>query len=152
MQRGFRGPDALHLELANELHELAHLHDAAEAFATRAGMPDRRRFDLRLALEEAVSNVIRYAWDDGRHRIDVLLTYAGSELAAQIADDGLPFNPLDRPPLDPETPLEDRLIGGMGIHTVRQVTDEVAYERQGGRNVLRLTFRWQPDASRPADA
>jgi anti-sigma regulatory factor (Ser/Thr protein kinase) len=149
MQRTARGPGALHLQLANELHELARLHEAAEEFARRAGMPERRRLDLRLALEEVVANVIRYAWDGGRHRIDVLLAHAGGELAAQVADDGRPFNPLERPPLDPETPLEDRPVGGMGIHTVRHVTDGMAYERQGGRNVLSLTFRWRPDASRP---
>jgi anti-sigma regulatory factor (Ser/Thr protein kinase) len=137
------------MQLANELHELARLHDAAEAFAERLGMPGRRRLDLRLALEEVVVNVIRYAWDEGRHPIDVLLTHAGAELTAQVADDGRPFNPLHRPPFDPEVPLEERQIGGMGIHTVRQVADEIVYERQGGRNVLRLTFRWGPDEGRP---
>jgi anti-sigma regulatory factor (Ser/Thr protein kinase) len=138
------------LQLANELPELAPLHKAVETFAERAGMPGQRRLDLRLALEEMVVNVIRYAWDEGRHCIDVLLTHDGSELSAQVADDGRPFNPLDRPAFDLEAPLKDRPVGGMGIHTARQVTDDMAYERRGGRNVLRLTFRWQPGDCRPA--
>jgi anti-sigma regulatory factor (Ser/Thr protein kinase) len=134
--------DALHLRLINDLQELRRLRDEAEAFAVRNGVPQRRRLDLRLALEETVVNVIRHAHAGGRHDIDVRLARAGNELVVRIEDHGRPFNPLGHPPFDPDTPLEQRGGGGMGIHMVRQVTDDLAYERRDGRNVLVLTIRW----------
>jgi anti-sigma regulatory factor (Ser/Thr protein kinase) len=138
------GNESLDLALANDLGEVSRLHDAVEAFAAAAGLPEVRRLDLRLALEEAFVNVVRYAWEGGQHTAHLRLAREGGAVVAILEDDGRPFNPLDAPPFDPDAPLEERREGGMGIHMVRSLTDEQTYERRGGRNRLRLVVRYKP--------
>jgi anti-anti-sigma factor len=149
MQPADPGSSALHLKLANDLREVPRLWAEADAFAVRAGVPETRRLDLRLALEEAVVNVIRHAWDGGAHQVDVLLTHTNHEVVARVEDDGRPFDPLGHRRFDPDTPLAGRGPGGLGIHLLRQAMDDVAYERRGGRNRLRLTLRWRPAEAPP---
>jgi anti-sigma regulatory factor (Ser/Thr protein kinase) len=144
------GQSVLHVKLANDLREVQRLWAEAEAFAVRAGVPEARRLDLRLALEEAVANVIRYAWDGGTHQFDVRLTGAADELVVWVEDDGRPFNPLRHPNFDPHTPLAGRRPSGLGIHLLRQVMDNVDYARQDGRNRLRMTLHWQSPAASAA--
>jgi len=151
MQVGDR--EAVDLALPNDLDAVSRLHEAVEDFAARAGLPEARRLDIRLALEEAFVNVVRYAWQEGQHVIHLRLVRESGVVAAVLEDDGRPFNPLETPPFDPDTPLEERREGGMGINMIRALTDEQAYERCGGRNRLRLTVRWDqsttPTGSRP---
>lgn len=127
------------LHLRNETAELTRVREAVEELAIDAGLPSRITFALQLALEEALANVITYAYGDGdEHSIGLRLALRGREIVAEIEDDGQPFNPLERPPPDIEAPLEDRPVGGLGIHLVRTLMDDVAYERRGGKNVLVL--------------
>jgi anti-sigma regulatory factor (Ser/Thr protein kinase) len=94
---------------------------------------------VNIALDELVANVVRHGHDDGQaHPIDVALRIEGDRLLVEIADDGRPFNPLERSSPDVEAPLEERAIGGLGIHFVRTLMDEVAYRRESGRNILRM--------------
>jgi serine/threonine-protein kinase RsbW len=138
------GTESLDLALANDLGEVSRLHDAVEEFAARSGLAEVRRLDLRLALEEAFVNVVRYAWGEGGHTVRLRLAREPGAVVAVLEDDGRPFNPLGAPPFNPDTPLEERREGGMGIHMVRTLTDEQAYERSGGRNRLRLAVRCNP--------
>jgi anti-sigma regulatory factor (Ser/Thr protein kinase) len=136
--------EALDLALPNELAAVSRLHDVVQAFAAGAGLPEIRRLDLCLALEEAFVNVVRYAWEGGQHTAHLRLAREAGAVVAVLEDDGRPFNPLDLPPFDPDTPLQERREGGMGMHMVRCLTDEQTYERCGGRNRLRLTVRCNP--------
>jgi serine/threonine-protein kinase RsbW len=138
------GNESLDLALTNDLEAVSRLHDAVEDFAARAGLPGIRRLDLRLALEEAFVNVVRYAWEEGQHVVHLRLTREAGAVVAVLEDDGQPFNPLALPPFDPDTPLQERRAGGMGINMVRRLTDEQTYERCGGRNRLRLAVRCDP--------
>ena len=61
---------------------------------------------------------------------------AADHIVLQIADDGRDFNPLAAPPLDLDQPLEERTIGGLGVHLVRSLAERVKYQRAGGRNIL----------------
>ena len=135
------GKESLDLVLTNNLEAVSQLHNAVEAFAARAGLPEVRRLDLRQALEEAFVNVVRYAWEGGQHVIHLRLVREAGGIVAVLDDDGRPFNPLEAPPFDADTPLQERREGGMGINMIRGLTDEQAYERCGGRNRLRLTVR-----------
>ena len=84
-----------------------------------------------------MTNVIAYAYDDkADHRITLRLSLRTGELAAEVEDDGRPFNPLDAPPPDLTQPLEDRPIGGLGVHFLRTLMDGVEYRREQGRNRL----------------
>jgi anti-sigma regulatory factor (Ser/Thr protein kinase) len=60
-------------------------------------------------------------------------------LTIQVADDGVPFNPVDAPPPDLDLPIEERPIGGLGIHIVRSLVDTIEHRRDDGRNVLTMT-------------
>ncbi len=114
---------------------LAALEDALRA----AGLPDETVLDLVLAAEEVLTNVAKYAHDDGaEHWVRVTLGREGDDLTLRFADDGRPFDPLAAPPPDLSSPLEERPIGGVGVHLVRSLVDRVEYAHVGGENVLTL--------------
>ncbi len=94
---------------------------------------------INLALEEAVSNVILYAYPketDGL--VDVEAYLRKSSLEFIIVDSGIPFDPTAAPEVNLDAPAEDRPIGGLGIHLVRELMDSVSYERKDNKNYLRM--------------
>ena len=100
---------------------------------------------VNLCLEELVANTIAYGYSDtAPHEIEVQLQCDGAALAIDITDDGSPFDPTLAPVPDVDAALEDRPIGGLGIHLVRTLMDEVAYRRDGGLNRVRLRKRLSP--------
>lgn len=128
--------------LKNRLSEIARVAQVVETFGSRQALPAQVVFEINLALDEILTNVISYGYDDDtEHDIVVRLTIRGGELAVQVEDDGRPFNPLDvaAPPL--HVPLQERPIGGLGVHLVRKVIDRVNYRRQDGKNILVMTKR-----------
>ena len=128
--------------LVNERSEVERLSGLVEAFGEEQGLPADAIFAVNLALDEVVTNVIRYAHDDARqHSIFVRLTLEQDALVAEVEDDGRPFNPLDAPVPDIGAGIEDRPIGGLGIHLVRSVMSAVEYRREDGRNVLTIRKR-----------
>jgi anti-sigma regulatory factor (Ser/Thr protein kinase) len=89
--------------------------------------------------------VILHAYDDARvHEIAVGLELEDGVLRAEVRDDGRPFDPLTVPPLDLDRGIDERGIGGLGIHVVRSTMDSVDYRREDGRNVLVLRKRVGP--------
>lgn len=96
--------------------------------------------DIRLALEEAISNTIKYGYDDDRvHSIEVRVSLENRRLDLVISDDGRPFNPLDVSDPDLSLPVQSRPQGKLGIFLLRSVMDEVEYARRDEKNILRLT-------------
>ena len=92
-----------------------------------------------MVFDELLNNVVSYAYqDDEAHDIEVRVEVAGDRLVVSIADDGIPFNPFDADTPDTGLALEDRTIGGLGIHLVLKVMDKVAYQRRTDKNVLTL--------------
>ena len=134
--------------LKNDPSETRQLAAWVEDFASRARLPAPVHKAIDLALEECVTNVLSYAWNDGREHW-VLIRFKADpgegRANVEIEDDGREFNPLRMPPVDVSQPLENRPIGGLGIHMVRQLMDEVAYRRENGRNILTLTKRFAAD-------
>jgi anti-sigma regulatory factor (Ser/Thr protein kinase) len=114
-----------------------------EAFAEVHGLPLQSIFNVNLALDEVVTNIIRYAYNDNGlpHPIVVRLTFEEGVLAARVEDDGRAFNPLEAPAPDIDAPIEERPIGGLGIHLARSVMDSVEYRRDDGRNVFIMRKR-----------
>jgi sigma-B regulation protein RsbU (phosphoserine phosphatase) len=98
---------------------------------------------LNLALEEAVVNVINYAYPEGTVG-EVIIDAATNDTALTftVTDSGKPFDPTAREEVDIDANVEDRPIGGLGIHLVRQIMDNVRYERRGEKNVLILTKKY----------
>ncbi len=95
--------------------------------------------NINLALEEAVSNVIFYAFDDEKeHDIKIVISLENKNLSIEIIDDGKPFDPTARKQPDVSLPAEDRPIGGLGIFLIRKMMDNVTYNRHNNLNTLTL--------------
>ncbi len=107
------------------------------------GIPMELNMPINLALEEAVSNVMLYAYP-GRNDGKVFVEFAkakdeqGEKLIFTISDSGIPFDPTAKPEADITLSAEDRAIGGLGIHLVRKLMDVIRYERQDEKNILTL--------------
>jgi anti-sigma regulatory factor (Ser/Thr protein kinase) len=127
------------LRLANDLAGLAQLAERVEGFGTAQNLPASVVNALNVVLDEAVSNAINHGYDAGvRGEIAVRLRRAPDGVLLEVEDDGRPFDPLQAPPPDLTLSLERRPIGGIGIHLIRNLMDEVSYARVGGRNVLKM--------------
>ena len=131
---------SMSVTLANQLSEVTRLSRLVEAFGEAEGLEPGAVFSMNLALDEVVTNVIRYAHGDqgGQHPIVVRLALERDVLTAQVEDDGRAFNPLDQPAPDIGAAIGERPLGGLGIHLVRSMMTSVEYRREDGRNVLTM--------------
>ena len=127
------------LRIANRLLELDRVADAVEAFGEAHSLVAKLRYQLRLVLDELLTNTISYGYpEDGDHTITVSMAHEGTRLRFLLVDDALPFDPLTAKAPDLGAEADARPIGGLGIHLVRAIMDRVAYERVGGNNRLLL--------------
>jgi sigma-B regulation protein RsbU (phosphoserine phosphatase) len=125
--------------LKNDLSELQRLNQIVTEFAERHGLASELVFRLNLVLEEIITNVISYGYKDGLgHEISVRLSWKDPNIKVEVEDDGRPFNPLEAPPPDMVKPLAERNVGGLGIHLVREMMDELEYRRESDKNILVL--------------
>ena len=141
MTEGTAGP-SLRLVLRNNRFELGRLAEAFDEFADRHQVPDEARFQLQLCLEEMVLNVINYGFDGGEHEIQVDFEFRIDPriITVNILDDGRRFDPLtEAPEADVSAKLEDRPVGGLGVHFVRTFMDGASYRHERGQNRLTLT-------------
>lgn len=114
-------------------------------FARDYRLPESVLQAADLSLEEYLTNVMEYGFDDSRdHEILVRLEIANDELQIEVEDDGRSFNPLESPEPDIHLPLSERPIGGLGIHLIRKFMDGLGYRREGNRNVFRMCKRLKP--------
>jgi serine/threonine-protein kinase RsbW len=126
-------------ELRNNLSELATLCEKMERVGQALNLSRRCLFEMNLALDELFTNIISYGFkDQSEHYIRVRISADRDMLTVVLEDDGIAFNPVERIP--PETPctLDECKVGGLGIHLVKNLMDDVAYERRAGTNVLTL--------------
>ena len=97
-------------------------------------------FDPMLTIEEAVVNVMDYAYPPGtKGEVDIEVKADADKLMFTISDNGVAFDPTAKAEVDTTLSAEERQIGGLGIHLVRHIMDNVEYERKDGRNILRLS-------------
>ena len=131
------------LVLKNDSFELERLAEAFDDFADRHQVSDPARFQLQLCLEEMVLNVINYGFDDdAEHEIHIDFDFQidSRTITVNILDDGRRFDPLTEvPEPDIDAKLEDRTVGGLGVHFVRTFMDDADYRHEGGKNRLTLT-------------
>ncbi len=131
------------LILRNDVEQISLLETYIDSIVEMTGIDSSMAMGLNLALEEAVTNVVLYAYPEGKEglvRIDTL--YDGVVLVFVITDSGIPFDPTQKEEADITLSVEERPIGGLGIFLVNQLMDTVCYERTAdGYNVLTLTKR-----------
>jgi anti-sigma regulatory factor (Ser/Thr protein kinase) len=130
------------LKVKTSHDELGRITAAVEDLGEREDWPPALAFKINLVLEELAINVMNHGHDEGLHDIEIALSSDADTLTIEIADDGRPFDPLhDAPTANTAVALEDRQIGGLGIHLVRSMMDELHYRREQGRNCLTLITR-----------
>ena len=136
-------PDERHLRLKNELAEIERMRTFVLSVCREQGATDEFAKDVNLAVEEAVVNIVNYAYKKGtRGPVDIFANQTDEQLMFRIEDWGTAFDPTQAADADTTLPLEQRNIGGLGIHLVRQIMDTIEYQRtEDGRNVLLLGKR-----------
>lgn len=121
---------------------LGSILDHLETFLLERELSSDFISELRLVAEESLTNVIEYAYGTGHEGdVEIALEVEVTEVRLVLRDRGRPFNPLEHPPPDLDSPVEDRPVGGLGIHLMRTLTDEQRYSREGDENVLVLIKR-----------
>ncbi|MBW2342091.1 MAG: ATP-binding protein [Deltaproteobacteria bacterium] len=126
-------------EFRSNLSELGKLHRNLEELGKSLGMSKKAVFQIDLAIEEVLSNIILYGYTDkAEHWIKITIWDQNRTLNIRIEDDGIPFNPLEAEAPDLECSLEERQIGGLGCHIMKSLMDDIVYERLGNKNVLTM--------------
>ena len=113
-----------------------------EAFGEQDGWPSELNFRVNLVIDELVQNVLDYSRADGSGDVEVEVTSREVDLIIEITDDGIPFDPLtEAPEPDVTSAIEDRKIGGLGVHFTKTLMDDVEYRREDGKNRLKIVTR-----------
>jgi serine/threonine-protein kinase RsbW len=131
--------DRMERRIANRWEEMPDIVAMVERFGAEHACPGPVINDVNVVLDEVLSNIISYGYEDGEQSdILVRLDYRPGEVLVEVEDAGKPFDPLKAPPPDLGVPLEARQVGGLGIHFIKSLMDDVAYARVDGKNRLRL--------------
>lgn len=133
--------NVISFRMTNRMNCFKCFQPKVEAFGEEHGLPMKVVFHLTLVLDELITNIISYGYADfDEHPIDVGIDLDDETITIRIEDDSEPFNILEAPDPELETPLEerDRPIGGMGIHLVKNMVDDIEYTREDDKNVLLL--------------
>ena len=128
------------LLIKNDVHEVSKFSTFMKSVMEELNIEKSLARQLRLAVEEAVVNVIDYAYPAGQDGdIEVRILSDGRILKTVIIDSGVAFDPTAKEKTDISLSAEDRQIGGLGILLVRELMDSINYERDNGQNILTLT-------------
>ena len=133
------------LTILNEVAEMVALEPFVDELGEEYDLDMALTFQLKLALDEAVSNVVNYAYGDQKGLpitldAEIVETADGRDLQIVITDQGFPFDPLaEAPEVDTTLGAEEREIGGLGIFLIRQMMDDVKYRRDDDKNVFTMT-------------
>ena len=130
------------IRIGADVKEIERLNRLVRKFGELHEVPSRALYAVHLALDELVTNAVLYGFDDaGGRELAVQVEVYEGEVRASVTDDGREFNPLEQAPPDLDAPLDERALGGLGIHLVRNLMDRVEYARLGGKNVLTVRKR-----------
>jgi len=128
------------LTLRNDIDEIPKLHALIQSIAQETDMDHALAMSLNLALEEAVSNVMLYAYPAGSPgQVDIEAAVLDDRIDFRVSDSGVPFDPTVASDPDLAADLKDRPIGGLGIFLVKRIMDDVSYTWEDGKNILTMT-------------
>ena len=135
--------DQVVFSVKNDLSQLSLIVEKLEEISNYWNLGDDVLFNINLAIEEIFTNIVFYAYDDKEeHEIVFRISRQNNRVIIDVEDDGKEFNPLDNPePEHIDKPLEEREIGGLGIHFVKTIMNDVRYKRDGNKNILTLTIK-----------
>lgn len=127
------------LTIENHIEQLAGVATFVEELGEELGLSVEHVFNFNLVLEEAMTNVIMYAYPEGEtHEIWLTAIEQDGVVTFRVEDEGTAFDPTAVPDADVTLSAEERAIGGLGIFLIRQLMDEVEYQRVNGRNQLTM--------------
>ena len=125
--------------MKNQVGELEHVAVFIEEICEELGLGMELQMNLNLVLEEMVSNIIFYAYPEGTDaKIELMAEYDGKELTFVLSDQGREFDPTLKEDADVDVNPIDREIGGMGIWIVKNIMNQVTYQRLEGKNLLTM--------------
>jgi sigma-B regulation protein RsbU (phosphoserine phosphatase) len=134
--------EAIVIELKNSLSEIERVARIVNDFGRRHQIDAKTSHNVKLALDEILTNIISYAYDNAaEHIIVTRLSLRKGKLTVEVEDDGRPFNPLNVPEPNTRQSLEERSIGGLGIYVMRKKIDELDYHRQNDKNILTMKLK-----------
>ena len=129
------------LTLRNKIEDVGLLPTFVEEICQELELASDKAFNLNLALEEAVTNIVSYAFPQGEeHEFMLHASSDGQRLVFRLEDDGVPFDPTAVADADTTLSAEERPIGGLGIFLIRQIMTDVRYAYADGRNQLTMTL------------
>ena len=129
--------DPLRVSIPARLSEVRELSSMVEAFGDSHGLPDPKVFVINLALDELITNIVMHGLEDaGAVRIDITLRVDQGTLFLVMEDNGHPFDPTRDVEPDTSSTLQERPIGGLGLHLVKSFADRIAYDFVDGKNRL----------------
>jgi sigma-B regulation protein RsbU (phosphoserine phosphatase) len=129
----------LEMEIRNQLSEINTVKHRFIAFSEDYKIPNTIRRKMNMVFDEVLNNIISYAYQDSEeHFIEVTAELWKDRLMVSISDDGIPFNPFTLEEPDTGLALEDRTIGGLGIHLVKKSMDKFFYQRRIDKNMVTL--------------
>ncbi len=134
-------------QIPNRIEALSDISDEVSGWLSGIPLSSRARYSTGLAVEEIVTNIIKYGYDDpNEHLVAIRISVNPDHLMIVFEDDGHPFDPTQRPAPDVEKLIASQKIGGLGIELVRRMCDKMTYERTDSCNRLTLSIRrLEPD-------
>lgn len=137
---------AVLLTISNQFEELIRVASWLEQIAQHYKLPERTVFKLDVVLNEALPNIISYAYSDQScHEIVIKFENNEDHVVLEIVDDGMAFNPFIVPSLPEPLSLESAQINGRGIHLIKSYTDAQEYRRIHSTNVMRVLIHQLPE-------
>lgn len=137
-----RGSSHLRITVTSDSAGLRAAVEFVDRFAAAERLPDGEGARLHLLVEELLTNLGKYGYDlGGAGRAELELRRDGERVVLTMIDDGRAFDPLAAPPPDLDQEVEDRPVGGLGLHLIRTLAEQASYARVEGRNHLTLTRR-----------
>ena len=132
-------PERESLTVSNDLQELERLEPFLEDFFNKNSLDPTLLPSVDLALEEAMVNVMMYAYPEGtKGEMTLTAKVENDMIQFEMRDQGVPFNPLQQKEADLDVPLRERQIGGLGIHLIKEIMDEMEYAHEGYCNILKM--------------
>ena len=129
----------LRVTIPARLSEVPELSSMVEAFGDANGLPDPKVFVINLALDELITNTVAHGLDEmAEAEIRITMRVVAGTLILVMEDNGQPFDPMEDTNADVTSSLEERAVGGLGLHLVKSFADRISYEFVEGRNRLTM--------------
>ncbi len=126
------------ITVAATTEQIPVISDFVESLMSVAGFDSRKVMEVLLVMEEAFTNIAKYAYPGRAGTIHIIARMSGDRLELIIEDDGNPFDPTTHIMAPSQADTKDRPVGGLGIHLIRCFVDRMSFEFRDGKNILTL--------------